>query len=33
MCHRLVLTPDSILEGVNMHTHLDSLLDSVAVPH
>jgi len=33
MCHRLVLTPDSILEGVNIHTHLDSLLDSVAVPH
>lgn len=33
MCHRLVLTPDSILEGVNIHTHLDSLLDTVAVPH
>lgn len=33
MCHRLVLTPDSILEGVNIHTHLDSLLDIVAVPH
>ena len=32
MCHRLVLTPESTLEGVDTHQHVDALLESVPVP-
>ena len=31
ICHRLVFTPESTLEGIDMHTHIADLTDSVAV--